>query len=85
MNDVLETMWTEVVVACLNEVAHNSPEGTEGTKKNVRANSWSPGRESKTEPPEYEAGMPVNQTRSWNILKEILFVVPRMCSFYIEK
>jgi hypothetical protein len=60
MNDELQRMWEEAVVAYLNELSYHSLEAVRKTIKKLRQYSLYPSRDSNWAPAEYnlEASMP---------------------------
>jgi hypothetical protein len=63
MNDGLERMWKEAVVAYLKVLVRLFSGGTEQTTKNLSLDSWSSGRDLNPGPRECEAGVLTTRPR----------------------
>lgn len=57
MNDGSEIMWKEAGVASFKGVSRNFSGGSEKNHDNLSQSSQSPGRDLKSRPPAYEAGV----------------------------
>jgi hypothetical protein len=65
VNDLLESMWKEVVMALFKVLSWNLPRRTEENHEDLSQDSRSLGRELNLNPPEYEAGVLTTQPQCW--------------------
>jgi hypothetical protein len=57
VNNELDRVWKEAVMALFEVLSWHLPEGLRKTTKDLGQNSWSPGRDLNPGPPEYKGGV----------------------------